>query len=588
MKGVNSWAKAIAINVIIIVLIFVFTDMSYETNDDYAISVRTLMGDPYTFFVNYYLCRFMIWLQAMIPSLNSFVLTQVAMSFVAFTCISALFFRKNRGFWASLIFVLIIGIFAFDHYSIIQFTKTSALLMVAGMIMLVDAMTQRLGAGYYIIAILLFWLGVSLRMQNAFVAIGFAGLYLIFWVIENRKRLVPEGYVRPAKLVSYLILLVLLAGSFGLYQLSNDINNSTPELKNYREYNDARSWVIDYSDFEHYDENRSTFDGMGLSENDLYLINNWYFDYNGAASLENLKGINRVYSKDRQASSDTVKKAVRKTIRHCISCVRDMSANGMQILLLVGIALSSAALMRPRYWIYLIVLGGATLMIYAGLFYMGRPAYRALYGVDLNAALWLLWYIEGRKCWGSVAAEDKDRAEEKSGSRGPVYMAYSIMKTIVTVAIVLILGASLVLCVDRSNDRFRSTCAGLRPAQLAEKIDSDRDKVYVFSTREKKNTESYAYPMRAPDPDENVFTFGGWGTLSPYLMGRMNDYGLDDLFEDIIDNENVYVIDSRNVERMEEYLSKWYGKGNGGRGKIEYRKTDEVDGTVIWQVVRSL
>ena len=573
MKLGNSWAKAIVINAVILILMLIFTDMSYETNDDYAISVRTLMGDPYTYFVNYFLCRFMIWLQGLIPTLNAFVLVQTALSFVALTCISALYLGRDRSFVASLIFVLILAIYSFDHYSVVQFTKTSALLLTAGMLMLIDAMTMRLAPGYYIGALLLFYLGSCFRMQSAVIAVGFAGLFLIFWIVENRRELIPEGYLNPGRLCVYVILLMLLAGSFAFHLWSNEINMSTKALKDYQDYSYERSWVIDYSDFKNYDKHKAEFDEMGLSKNDLYLINNWYFDYDGAASYDNLKAIAGEYGKSRQADAQSIEKAVRKCVREIISDIKDLSATGRHIIILVAIALAGLFLLRPRYWIYIVALGAATIMIYAGLYYMGRPAYRALYGIDLNATLWLLWYFDRSRYW----------IPEKDDKRGiAVFMRGS--SVVVGVAFMLVLACGIYLCADRSGDKHRDIVEGLRSHELTQEIDANKDKVYVFSTREKKNTEPYAYPMMTPDPDENVFTFGGWGTMSPYLLDRMEAYQLENLFEDIIDNENVYVIEKKNVDRMEEYFNKWYG--DKGKGKIKYHKVKEVDGKEIWQVVR--
>ena len=572
MRVWNNWTKATVINAMILVLIVFFTDMSYETNDDYAISVRTLMGDPYTFFVDYHVCRFLIWLQGLIPALNAFVLFQVAVSFIAFTCISALFLDKERSFMAQLIFLLIIAIYSFDHYSVIQFTKTSILVLTSGMLMLIDAMTERRRVGYYAAALMLFYIGSTLRIQNAYLAIAFAGLFLLFWVVQNRRRLIPEGYLRPAKLGVYLLLLLLLGGAFLLHQWSNDINVSTTALREYQKYNDERSWVIDYSDFKHYDGNRDKFDAMGLSENDLYLINNWYFDYDGAASYDNLKSINRVYAESRQASVDRVKRSVKDCLKNIVSTVRAHSSEGIQIIILMGIALSAMALMRPGYWLYIIALGVASLTIYLGLYYMGRPAYRAFYGVDLSATLWLLWYFDSTR----YRTKATDGSEANIGPSEAVRALFGI-------AFALLLSIGVFFCGENSRNTHEGIVNGLRGEALTREISSNKDKVYLFATRDKMNLSTYATPMRAPDPDGNVFTFGGWGTLSPYLLGRMATYGLDNLFEDIIDNKDVYVIDNRNVDRMEEYLEKWYGRDGS---TIRYDKVKDVDGTVIWQVVR--
>ena len=38
----SNWAKAIVTNLVILILMLAFTDMSYETNDDYAIKRKLL------------------------------------------------------------------------------------------------------------------------------------------------------------------------------------------------------------------------------------------------------------------------------------------------------------------------------------------------------------------------------------------------------------------------------------------------------------------------------------------------------------------------------------------------------------------
>ena len=48
----NNWVKAILINGVILALAPIFSYMSYETNDDYAIAARLQAGDPYTGYVN--------------------------------------------------------------------------------------------------------------------------------------------------------------------------------------------------------------------------------------------------------------------------------------------------------------------------------------------------------------------------------------------------------------------------------------------------------------------------------------------------------------------------------------------------------
>lgn len=568
----NNWVRAILINVVILVLALILTYMSYETNDDYAIASRLQAGDPYTGYVDYYLCLLLVELQKLLPMVNAFVVTEVFLSFAAFTMITKVILDLERRIWFTILFIMILALYSIDQYCILQFTKTSALLVTVGMLLLVDAMIRCRPWGYYPVALILFYLGAAIRIKNIAVGIGFAGLFLLLWVIENRRSLRSEGYLTTSKIVSSVVLLFLVFGALGMNMWSNQINESAEGLKTYHDYNGERSDVIDYSGFDQYEESEKEFDALGLSENDLYLIHNWYFDYDGAASEENLHKVNQIYAKNRENGPAAAVHAAKSCVKHIISQVRKHTATGIHLSILAVIAILGLILLKPHYWPFLFAAGAATFCIYLGLFYIGRPAYRAMYVADLGATLWLLYYFDWFKCWSLWV--DRESGMQK---------AASVAVGLVSIALIIGLAGGIWLGWERCADKHQKMVSNLRPAALTERIAGDPNHVYVFSTREKKNLPSYASPLRAPQPDPNVLTFGGWGTKSPYLLEKMKGLGLDNVFGDIIGNEKVYVIEDRNVDRMEDYFNKWYGE----EGKpISYEPVDEVDGFRIWHVVR--
>ena len=75
------------INAAVLAVMLVFTRVTYETNDDYAIASRLAAGYPYVGFVNYFLCKAIIAVQKLIPAVNWYVIVLMAASFAAFTCI---------------------------------------------------------------------------------------------------------------------------------------------------------------------------------------------------------------------------------------------------------------------------------------------------------------------------------------------------------------------------------------------------------------------------------------------------------------------------------------------------------------------
>ena len=571
MEPRSSWIRSIAVNIIILVTVMVFTQMSYETNDDYAISSRIASGDVFVGFVDFVMSSILVYAQKFSDTINIFVLFQVVLSFSSLVVILRVFMDEVRSRMFMFCLVLLLAVFAFDLYSVIQFTKTSAAALCAGMLLTIHSVTKkpadgglygRIGTGDMVIGLVLIYLGAGLRIANFPIAVGFAGIFLIMWVVENRKDLLPCGYLSKKRVVSYLLIMVIMAGAAGMFLFSTNMNTSTDQLRKYQEYNNLRSSVIDFSQFSCFDEYADEYRKAGLDKNDVYLVDNWYLDYDGAASVENLREIEAVYDLSREEKTAGAKATLSGFLKTIRDHLKDIDKTGIHILMLAGIAIVAFARYRLGYFPYIIALGVAAAGIYIALYHMGRLAYRATFLTDLSAVIWMLYPMRG---WRIREVTSKMAIRFGAGAAcvllaWGVYMEYGLS--------------------SESSDEAEKK---IRPEGLTRTIEEDADHMYVFSPKEKKFLSSYADPMKRPEGDENVITFGSWGTKSPYVTKRLAAYGLNDLFEGIIDNDKVYVIEDKNVERMEEYLNKWYSDSVEGR-EIRYVKKDEVDGYSIWKV----
>lgn len=571
----NNWVKAIIINAVILILILLLTDMSYETNDDYAISNRILAGSPFVEFTDFFLCSALIAVQKWLNFINVFVLFQIAASFAAFVMITKLGLDLPRSFWIRAGMVLIIAVYSFDHYAMIQFTKTSGLLAVAGMLLIVDAIVHKRSWIYYLWALLFMYLSTMLRFEMCIFPICFAGLYLLMRMIHGRKKILSEGYLTPGKMISYVLVLVLLGGAACVHFASDMQNQKTDELRDYIYYSTYRSYVVDYPIYEHFKEHPEEYSGIDITENDFKLIDNWYFDYDGAASAERLTAIKKVYDHSKTAEKTSYLSAAKKFVRHTIKSLKKMDESGIHIAILLVLALVAAVRMKPKYWWYIICAGLGAVAFYLMLYGMGRPAYRVTDIVDLSATIFLLHAMEDEFFWRGPDPE----------KRRALHMTGRVFGIACSVVMLAALCGGLWLehgrCMDHASDIEKK----LRPAALSERIAGDLDHMYVFSTREKCNTKTYAHPLSVPDLDQNVVTFGGWGTLSPYLTDRLGAYDLTNVFGDIIDNDLVYVIEDKRVSSMEEYFNRWYGGSGDGEYTIRYEPVDQVDGYRIWKVV---
>lgn len=558
----QNFIKSIIINAVILAAMLVLTDMAYETNDDYAIAARLASGYPYVGFVNYFLCRALIALQSLIPAVNWYVILLIAASFAAFTCILHTIFNAGTGRVVRIASSVMVAFFAFDHYSAVQFTKTAALVMTAGMLLLVDCVTEKKKAPGYIIAILLIYLGACIRVDALLGAAGFAGIYGLIWLIQNRSRLIDDGYFTFGRIVLYALLIVLVIGAYGLDQYSCRINVSTRELRYAEDYSLYRSNVVDFPTYEYYEDNVDAYDAIGISENDIYLIDHWVFDYEGAASMENLRSIDSIKRSD-DGKAAVLIKSVKKCLKETYHGVRDLSFTGIHIIYLCVLALWMILALKPRHWPFVIGTGLMALALYLAVYYMQRPAYRALYVADIGAAVWMLYYLM------------KNTGEKAKGSnRGA--------SVVMGVAVILITAMLMAPAYKGAESKAAKASGKVMSETLEEYYMQNGDNLYVWATNEKKQARVYTSPLKAPDgKDRNVTGTGGWGVLSPYMLDRLAEFGVYNPIKDLIDNEKAFYVGNKNIKRLEEYYNKWYGSPDT---TIYMEQVDEIDGNKIWSV----
>ena len=566
-KQIPNLLISLIVNAVILAAYLFLTRMSYETNDDYAIASRIVDGCAEVNFVNYYLCKILVPLQQAAGSINVYVIAQIAFSFIAFTVLLKLIMDKTDSSLTQIAAAFVIAVFAADHYSCIQFTKTAALLIITASIVVIDNMVNEGKILRYILGLILLYAGVSFRIDGLIAAIGFAGIYLLDRVIIYRRSLKDDGYLTAGKIITCVIVILAVLGSYGFDHLSYKANTATDELKAYKAYSELRSDVVDYPVYDRFDQNYEAYAKAGISENDLNLIDHWYFDYNGAASVENLTAI---IAADDSGEKETysIGQALKDCIKSTLKSVQDLDSTGIHMILLGVIFIWALFALRPRSWFWLILMAGLAAALYTAIYYMQRPAYRALYIADLGAAFWMLYMI---------SAGD-DRRDDKR-SRYNTSVPASVLAVCVIIASAVLARPVYGCC----GSTYRAAAKKPMPAEIAEYFEAHSDNFYVWGTPEKKSGANYVKPWLAPDTEaeKNVIGTGSWGTMSPYVLGKMEAYGIHDPISDIIDNENAYYIGNKRIKRLREYYNKWYG---GDSAEIIMEKVDTVGGYDIWRV----
>lgn len=568
----NNWIVSALINTVILVAVMLTTSMSYETNDDYVIAARIADGYAYVNFVNYYLCRGLIAVQGLLPSVNIYVVAQVAFAYVAFIIITKLFLDRchklggdGGGKILMVILMAVVLIYSVDHYCTVQFTKTAAILMVCGMLTMIDSMTNRRHMGYYAASVIMLYLGVSFRIDGLPVVIGFAGIYLVAWVIINREKILSVGYLNLGKIVTYVILLALIGACYGYDELSTSANVSTPQLKAYKEFSEYRSDMVDYGVYDRYQDKAAEYEAAGFTENDIYLIDRWHFDYDGSASIENMKKITDIDS-SAKANDKSITGAVKDFVKSTYSGIKDFSLTGVHIIILMLLALMSLIILRPRDWIYVAAIGAFAICMHLFLFYMQRPAYRGIYVIDLAATLWLLYYMSYRYIRPKKPVIDK------------------IAKPAGIAVVVLILMLFIPVW-SECDDRHDAASTRVMTQSLMDFAEKNSDTLLIFATSEKPATPDYADPLKVPGScgGGNIIGTGSWGSMSPYVLDKMARYGIRNPIKDLIDSDSALYVGTSMRDSLTEYYNKWYGDEEH---QIVMVQQEGPEGYSLWKVER--
>lgn len=231
-------------------------------------------------------------------------------------------------------------------------------------------------------------------------------------------------------------------------------------------------------------------------------------------------------------------------------------------LIIIGLLLIAGIIAyKPRYLPYLFGTCLFAGVLYLYLFYVGRPLYRATYIADIGTIVWMLYYFDSRYL-------------RKREGRAP--------KAIAVLSVIALLACQMP--VIKASRQLHSYGVNNRIAEeMSNFIEDNEENFYVFGKGTRGLSEYYATPLKVPEEgyQRNALGFGSWGTKSPYILDKLEAYGLKNTFEDLIDNEGAFLFEDSNADRLTEYMNKWYGDSYG---EIYLEQAGEVDGHNLWRM----
>jgi hypothetical protein len=563
----NIW-KSIAINIVVLVLMLLIFDLRYETADDYFLAETIALDKYYYFpFTNFFLNSFVGFIQSITPFWNAWSGCQIVFSFFAFVIITYVFLAKSNYWFTKALGIFVVFVFSYDHYVTFEFTKTAALLMVAGFLLIVFSIIHRKHFAGVLIGLLSLYIGACYRYSGFIAILAFAILAVILFTILNVDKIDKNVFVmQKRKMVKIGCILVLILGVSGMNSISNMIDSSTPELKNYIEYSHARSGLTDFP-IAKYSDNKERYNSLGINRDDLEFMVSRHMDPDTIASYENLKQIRAMSIEQKRYIIGDVVVPFFKQIR---SSILHLRLRGLHIMFSVLLLIFVLVFYKKRMWIVPFGVGVLFLALYGYLFYLGRPLYRATYLIDLSTIVWVLFLLD-ENC---LKVRIKGR------------LISSVVKHRVQVIfIVLIVLISSFTFVHRNavTTAVKPTLAG---NEVMNYVYTHQDKFFItdrFKSARYYNEQYYYKHPLAPLLDgfeRNLAGLGQWPMMSPYQHKKMAEHDLSNLFGDIIDNDDVFLIYD-DVSDIEKFFNRHYTKEGE---EIYLYLVERIDDYKIWQV----
>lgn len=561
--SIKYWLFSIAVNAIILFAVMHYSQLMYETNDDFSISYNLLKGYPYVGFVNYYLCKILIIIQNIFGDVNIFVVSQIAVSYLAFTTVYKILLERSGKIFEAVFFTSVIVLFSLDHYCCIQFTKTSGLLMAVGLVYAVDAYISSRSLLSFLGGYLLYFLGVCYRQMGMYPALSYAGAFLLLWLVLNGREFF-KGKRALREVGMLLVIAVLFAMPYGFDKLSDKMNASTPELAFAREYQAERVRVTDYPIFDNYETHKKEYDKAGIDRDDIRMIDRFALDYDGGATLENLKTINKI-NVPIISKQEALKEAATTFVEKTRGSLSKMNFIGMHIAVLAMVCALIILISHPRNWIYVPLIALLTVALHIYIYYNGRANFRAFYVANISAVMWLM-YIAAL----AFRSDDANKWWRKWPGR------------IACVLISLTMFYFMPNGIDILKLGYEDDYNIVETQEMSEYLQKHPENLYIMPTPIQKYPRTLLEPLKPPTMQENCTNTGGWETLTPFRMEFLKKYGISNPIKDAIDNPKVLFFGKYKHKLFKTYYNKWYGSDTK---KVKFEKVDEVGDIEIFRVI---
>lgn len=530
-----EYLTLLMLNAIEAFLFAVFKCVHFETNDDEWISDITsgVLGyrESRIRYLNTIYLKLVITLGNFFPKRNWHGIIMFFTVFVSFSCIVYVVFKlKSRMQRSYIFFLVLIYLVGISFYLKLQFTRTSAIGIVAGLMLIVYSYrnaTEKKRYLLYAVGGMLFLWASLIRFDNVY-AIGLiytpCFLSCVFYSFNNKK------FLKLAELC--LVMGCCFCFLFGS-RIYNNVFYKSEDYKKWEEFDISRSELMDFG-WPEYIDYEEFYKDEGISENSYMNYVLWDLEDQDFINIDSL----------------------RRVIKQKEYSILSLSGNSLKkigpVVSYFGKIIIPKFLKYPFFWFFLIsivllavfgyddinVLSGtlcAFLLVQLILSYIQRGA-----NERVDAGLFLAMITVVILCANDIA---------KRTNVVPLFL----------ITFFLLVG-TITICKDQIFESQRQE--SLRSKQTIVRL-SCEDKENVYLTPELDRVPLSFNPFEAFPVGyaSNYITYGGWITGSPLKEYQKKKNGINNMYRDIVDREDSYlVLMDQNLDLKLEYYREHYGE----------------------------
>ncbi len=521
---------ALISNLLILGVMVAFMRPSFETNDDivFAELGSGLRGvkDAHLVFQNYGLGMIYRFLYGVTGRLPWYTIVQYMILFAAFTVVTYVLISRLGEISGLCLFVILACGFGYEGYIHLQFTKTAGIAAAAAVFLLLYLLEQEKYSWWGIAGgILLAVIAYMYREDQFWASCGLmagAGLLFLFDLRKYRnKKLRRLG-------ICVLTFGVLLLSVFGVDRWDSSKYRSA-EWKEYQEFNQLRSELLDYG-FPDYDSNQEIYEELGISREAYELYKSWNFNDTEKFDTEVMKKL------------VDLKQKRPLTIRTVTAFLRRFPSDLLRMPMFYFFAVFAVLWLlcgKKDVCSVISVLAECLLLVavYFYLYYQGRyMVNRVDVGLWFSACLVMLWIFSSEE------------------------VRYMNTKVSVLLCMICVVLGQFMMYKDWRLATSSIPEARVSQRAVLETIGTDKEHTYLAKSGMLSEIVCYGPFDRMPENLlDNVYWFGGWECRTPGYTRAMEVHGIINLYRDVVNNENVYLVDD-NIDLTLKYIRQYYAE----------------------------